>query len=128
MVTTDLTSFLGFNLGLYLFTVPHCVITLNTEINTTDIDSVLNVIWYKYSGSDTIQLTSNDISATSYAKNGKYFVSQFNIFTIEDYPLHTGQYQCVAWIRQEMYRNMSTKAVASLKSKHTSFLSFFMLY
>ena len=116
------------NLGLLSFTVPRCVITLNTEINITDIDSVLKVIWYKYNGSDTIQLTSNEINATSHVKNGKYFVSQFNIPTIEDYPLDTGQYQCVAWIGQEMYRDMSAKAVASLKSKHTSFLSFFILY
>ena len=95
-----------------LFTIPHCVITLNTEINITDIDSVLKVIWYKYNGSDTIQLTSNAISATSYVMNDEHFVSQFNIPTIKDYPL--GQYQCVAWIGQEMYRNMSAKAVATL--------------
>ena len=118
MDTTDLTRF-HVNLGLYSFTVPHCVITLNTEINTTDIDSVLKAIWYKYNGSDTIQLTSNEISATSYVMKDGQFVSQFNILTIEDYPL--GQYQCVAWIGQEMYRNMSAKAVATWKSKHTSF-------
>ena len=125
MNTTDLTR-LHVNSGLLSFTVPHCVITLNTEINTTDIDSVLKVIWYKFNGSDTIQLISSEISATSYVKNGKYFVSQFNIPAIVDYPLDTGQYQCVTWIGQEMYRNMSTKAVVSLKSKHTSFLSFFI--
>ena len=119
----DLTR-LHVNLGLYSFTVPHYVITLNTEINTTDIDSVLKVIWYKYNinGSDTVQLTSNEISATSYVMNDEHFVSQFNISTIEDYPL--GQYQCVAWIGQEMYRNMSAKAVATWKSRHTSILIF----
>ena len=69
------------NSGLMSFTVPHCVITLNTGINITDIDSVLKVIWYKYNGSDTIQLTSNEINATLYVKNYKHFVSQFNITT-----------------------------------------------
>ena len=123
MFTSDLT----FNHhGISSFTVPHCVITLNTEINITDIDSVLKVIWYKYNGSDTIQLTSYEISATSHVKNYKHFMSQFNISTVYDYPL--GQYECVAWIEQEMYKNMSAKAVATLKSKHTSFLSIFILY
>ena len=114
MDTIDFTR-LHFNLGLYSFTVPHCVITLNTEINTTDIDSVLKVIWYKYNGSDTIQLTSNEINAISYVKNYKHFVNQFNITALLNYPL--GQYECVAWIEQEMYRNMSAKAVATWKSK-----------
>ena len=115
MDTIDLTR-LHVNLGLYSFTVPRCVISLNTEINTTDIDSVLKVIWYKYNGSDTTQLTSNEINLTSYVKNCKHFVSQFNITTaLLNYPL--GQYKCVAWIDQEMYRNLSAKAVATWKSK-----------
>ena len=116
MVTTRL----HIDLEPLSFTVPHCVITLNTEISTTNIDSVLNIIWYKYNGSDTILLTSNEISATLYVKNYTHFESQFN--TVKDYPL--GQYQCVAWIGQEMYRNMSAKAIATWKSKHTSFYHF----
>ena len=106
MINFDL-KFLS--VGILSFNVPHCVITLNTEINVIDINSVLKVRWYKYNGSDTIQLTSNEISATSYVE--KHFVSELD--ATKELPL--GQYKCVAWVGQEMYKNVSAKAVASFK-------------
>ena len=90
---------------LYTYNIPYSVITLNTEINTTDIDSVLKVIWYD---SDNIQLTGDQISSTSYLTNNKHFVSHFYKL------LQVDQYECVAWIGQQMYKSMSAKAVLSV--------------
>ena len=93
---------------LYTYNIPYSVITLNTEINATDIDSVLKVIWYD---PDNMQLTVDQVNSTSYLPNYEHFVSEVNII----YKLlQVGQYECVAWIEQQMYKNMSAKAVLSV--------------
>ena len=94
-----------------------CHITTNTDINTanTDINSIVNVYWYKDNGNEN-RIVSNStgvsilptVSIRDVSFNSTLIFSPVTSST----PISTlGNYTCVAWIGEQSGSNETSKNV-----------------
>ena len=85
-----------------------CLITTNTDVNTTKQNNILKVFWYhQYDGTrNNVSLFSNNYTVHSITSVGT-MMFESNIEFIEVRASMAGQYTCVAWIEEEIHRNMS---------------------
>ena len=95
-----------------------CVITTNTDVNTTKLDNIVNVTWYQYNGTrNIVPLFSNNYRVHSTASLcTKMFESKVEFIQVRT--SMAGQYTCVAWIGEDMYRNMSDYTDVTVKCKY----------
>ena len=95
-----------------------CVITTNTVVNTTKLDNIVNVIWFQYNGTrNTVSLFSNNYTVHSTTSVGTMmFESKLEFKQVRS--SMAGQYACVAWIGEEIYRNMSDYTDVIVKCKY----------
>ena len=105
-------------LNLFLPQNLSCVITTNTDVNTTKLDNIMNVIWFQYNGTrNTVPLFSNNSSVHSTTSLlTKMFESRVEFVQVR--ASMAGQYTCVAWIGEEIYRNMSDYTDVTVKCKY----------
>ena len=94
-----------------------CVITTNTDVNTTKLDNIVNVTWwYQY---NTVPLFSNNYRVHSTTSIGTtMFESKVEFVQVR--ASMAGQYTCVAWIEEEIYRNISDYTDVIVKCKYRS--------
>ena len=95
-----------------------CLITTNTDVNTTKLDNIVNVIWYLYNGTrNDVPLFSNNYRVHSTTSVGtKMF--ECKVEFVQMRASMAGQYRCVAWIGEEIYRNMSDYTDVIVKCKY----------
>ena len=95
-----------------------CVITTNTDINTTKLDNIMKVVWYQYNGTrNKVPLLSNNYRVYLTARIGaKKFESKVKFVQVK--ASMAGQYTCVVWIGEEIYRNMSDYTDVTVKCKY----------
>ena len=95
-----------------------CLITTNTDVNTTKLDNIVKVIWYHYNGTrNTVPLFSNNYRVHSTTSVGtKMFESKVEFVQVR--ASMAGQYTCVAWIGEEIYRNMKDHTDVLVKCKY----------
>ena len=95
-----------------------CVITTNTDINTTKLDNIVKVIWYQYNGTrNTIPLFSNNYRVHSTTSVGKMmFESKLEFKQVR--ASMAGQYQCRTWIGEVLHRNSRDFNDVSVKCKY----------
>ena len=95
-----------------------CHITTNTDINitNTDINSIVNVSWYRDNGNEN-RIVSNStgvsilptVSISNVSFNSTLIFSPVTSST----PISTlGNYTCVAWIGEQLIRNKISNNVA----------------
>ena len=97
-----------------------CVITTNTDVNTAKLDNIVNVIWYydQYNGTrSTLPLFSSNYGVHSITSVGTTMFES-NVEFEEVRASMAGQYTCVAWIGEEIYRNKSNYANVTVKCKY----------
>ena len=108
------------SLSLSLHQNLSCVITINTDVNTTKLDNIVNVIWYQHNGiKNTVTLFSNNYRVHSTTSVGsKMFESKLEFENVR--ASMAGQYTCVAWIGEEIYRNLSDYIDVIVKCKYNT--------
>ena len=99
-----------------------CFITTNTDVNTTKLDNIVNVIWYQYNGTrNDVSLFSNNYRVRSTTSVGKMmFESKLEFKQVR--ASMAGQYTCVAWIEEEIYKNMRDHTNVLVKCKYNFFI------
>ena len=108
-----------------------CIITTNTDINTTntDISSIVNVSWYRDNGNENrLDLVSDskevsrfiDLPSVVFFTNTWFQSSLIFSPITSSTPMSTlGIYTCVAWIGEQSVRNKtSNNAQVLMKSKY----------
>ena len=95
-----------------------CVITTNTDINSTKLDNIVKVVWYQYNGTrNKVPLLSNNYRVYLTTRIGaKKFESKVKFVQLK--ASMADQYTCVAWIGKEIYRNMSDFTNVKVKCKY----------
>ena len=95
-----------------------CVITTNTDVNTTKLDNIVNVIWYQYNGTrNTVPLFTNKYRVHSTTSVGTMmFESKLEFKQLKG--SMAGQYQCRAWILNVFHRNMRDHTNVTVKCKY----------
>ena len=95
-----------------------CAITTNTGINTTKLDNIVNVIWYQYNGTrNNVSVFSNNYRAHSTTSVGTMmFESKIEFVHVRT--SMAGQYTCISWIGEELYKNMSDSTDVTVKCKY----------
>ena len=95
-----------------------CVITTNTDINTTKLDNIVNVIWYQYNGTrNDVPLFSNNYRVHSTTSVGtRMFESKIEFVQVR--ASMAGQYQCRTWIAEVFHRNARDSIDVSVKCKY----------
>ena len=95
-----------------------CVITTNNDVYTTKLDNIVNVIWYQYNGTrNIVPLFSNNYRVYSTTSLWtKMFESKIEFLQVK--ASMAGQYTCVAWIGEEIYRNISDSTGVTVKCKY----------
>ena len=104
-------------LNLFLPLNLSCLITTNTDVNTTKLDNIVNVTWYQYNGiRNAVPLLSNNYKVHSTTSVGTMmFESKLEFKQMR--ASMAGQYTCVAWIGEDIYRNMSDSTNVTVKCK-----------
>ena len=94
-----------------------CLITTNTDVNTTKLDNIVNVIWFQYNGTKNIvALFSNNYRIHSTTSVGTMmFESKLEFKEVR--ASMAGQYQCRAWIGIVFNRNMRDHTNVTVKCK-----------
>ena len=100
-----------------------CLITTNTHINTIKLDNIVKVFWYQYNGTrNNISLFSNTIRVHSTTSvRMKMFESKIEFKKVR--ASMAGKYTCIAWIEEEIYRNMSNSSDVIVKRKYKTSVS-----
>ena len=95
-----------------------CVITTNTDVNTTKLDNIVNVTWYQYNVTrNTVPLLSNNYQVHSTTSVGTMmFESKLEFVQVR--ASIAAQYTCEAWIEEEIYRYMSDYTDVIVKCKY----------
>ena len=106
------------SLNLFL---PHnlsCVITTNTDVNTTKLDNIVDVIWFQYNGTwNKVPLFSNNYriySTTSIRR--MMFESKLEFKQMK--ASMACLYQCRTWIGEDFYRNKRDYTNVTVKCKY----------
>ena len=102
-----------------------CHITTNTDVNTTntDINSIVNVSWYRHNGNGKTLVSDNEgvsIQPVIFDTTTTSFISTLRFSPItSSTPVSTlGNYTCVAWIGEQSVRNKTSNNVqVMMKSK-----------
>ena len=95
-----------------------CIITTNTNVNTTKLDNIVKVIWYQYNETrNTVPHFSNNYRVHSTTSIGTVMFESIVRFK-EVRASMAGQYTCSAWIEEEIYRNMSNSSDVIVKCKY----------
>ena len=95
-----------------------CVITTNTDVNTTKLDNIVNVVWYQYNGTrNIVPLFTNNYRVHSTTSAGT-MIFESKVEFVQVRASMAGQYTCVAWIGEEIYRNMSNYTYVIVKCKY----------
>ena len=106
------------SLNLSLLQNLSCVITTNTDINTTKLDNIVNVIWYQYNETGIkVSLLSNNYRVHS-TTSIETMIFESKVEFVEVRASMAGQYTCMAWIEEEIYRNMSDSTDVTVKCKY----------
>ena len=115
------------SLSLFLPLNLSCVITTNTDVNTTKLNNTTNVVWYQYNGTrNMIPLLSNNYQVHSTTSVGTtMFESKVEFVQVR--ASMAGQYTCIAWIGEETYRNMSDYTDVLVKCKYKSNIYIFII-
>ena len=95
-----------------------CVITTNTDVNTTILDNIVNVIWLQYNGTgNKVPLFSNNYRVHSTTSVGiKTFESKLEFKQVRG--SMAGQYQCRAWIGNVFHRYRRDHTNVTVKCKY----------
>ena len=97
-----------------------CIITTNTDVNTTKLDNIVNVMWIQYNETkNTVPHFSNNYGVHSTTSIGTMMFESIVGFK-EMRASMAGQYTCVAWIGKEIYRNMSDYIDVIVKRKYNT--------
>ena len=106
-------------LNLYLPQNISCVITTNTDVvTTTKPNNIVNVMWYQYNGTkNTLPLFSNNYQVHS-TTNVRTIIFESKLEFVQVTASMAGQYSCVAWIGEEIYRTMSDYTDVIVKCKY----------
>ena len=98
-----------------------CHITTNTNINTTntDINSIVNVYWYRDNGNENrIVSNSTGVSILPTVSISNVSFNSTLIFSSVTSSTTLGNYTCVAWIGEQSIRNKTSNIVQVItKSK-----------
>ena len=95
-----------------------CVITTNTDVNTTKLGNIVNVIWFQYNGTrNKMSLFSNNYQVHSTTSVGT-IMFESKVEFVQVRASMAGQYTCIAWIGEELYRNMSNYTNVIVKCKY----------
>ena len=105
-------------LNLFLPQNISCVITTNNDINTTKLDNIVKVFWYQHNGTrNIVPLFSNNYRVHSTTSlQTKKFESKVEFLQVR--ASMAGQYSCVAWIGEDIYKNMSDSTNVTDKCKY----------
>ena len=104
-------------LNLFLPLNLSCVITTNTDINTNKLDNIVNVIWYQYNGMrNMVPLFLNNYRVHSTTSVGT-MMFESKVEFVQVRASMAGQYTCVTWIGEKIYRNMSDYTDVTVKCK-----------
>ena len=106
------------SLNLSLLLNLSCVITTNTDVNTTKLDNMVKVIWFQYNGTrNAVPLFSNNYRVHSTTSIGTMmFESKLEFKQVR--ASMAGQYQCRAWIENVFNRNMRDHTNVTVKCKY----------
>ena len=106
------------SLELFLPQNLSCVITTNTDVNTTKLDNIVNVTWYQYNGTrNNVPLFSNNYRVHSTTSVGTtIFESEVEFVQVR--ASMAGLYQCRTWIGEDFHRNMRDHTNVTVKCKH----------
>ena len=105
-------------LNLFLPQNISCVITTNNDVNTTKLDNIVKVFWYQYNGTKKIVLLfSNNYRVHSTNSVGS-MMFESKVEFVQVRASMAGQYTCVAWIGEEIYRNISDTTNVTVKCKY----------
>ena len=95
-----------------------CVITTNTDVNTTILNNIVNVIWFQYNGTrNTVPLFSNNYRVYSTTSIGRVMFESKLEFK-EARASMAGLYQCRAWIGNVFNRNKRDHTNVTVKCKY----------
>ena len=95
-----------------------CVITTNTNVNTTKLDNIVNVAWYQYNGTrNIVSLFTNNYRVHS-TISAWTMIFESKVEFVQVRASMAGQYTCVAWIKEEIYRNISDYTDVIVKCKY----------
>ena len=99
-----------------------CVITTNTDVNTTILDNIVNLIWYQYNGTrNNVSVFSNNYRVHSTTSVGTMmFESKIEFVHVR--ASMAGQYTCISWIGEELYKNMSDSIDVTVKCKYETYI------
>ena len=106
------------SLNLFLPLNLSCIITTNTDVNTTKLDNIVNVIWYHYNVTrNDVPLFSNNYRAHSTTSVGtRMFESKVEFVQVR--ASMAGQYTCIAWIGKLFHRSMRDLNNVTVKCKY----------
>ena len=95
-----------------------CVITTNTDVNTTKLDNIVKVTWYQYNGTrNRVPLISNNYRVHSTTSVGtKMFESKLEFLQVR--ASMAGLYQCRTWIGEDAHRNIRDHSNVTVKCKN----------
>ena len=95
-----------------------CVITTNTDVNSTILDNIVNVIWLQYNGTgNKVPLFSNNYRIHSTTSIGiKKFESKLEFVQVR--VSMAGQYACIAWIGEYFHGNIRDHTNVTVKCKN----------
>ena len=103
-----------------------CVITTNTDVNTTKLDNIMNVIWFQYNGTrNTVPLLSNNYRVYLTTNVGRVMFESKLEFK-EARASMVGLYQCRAWIGKDFSRNKRDHTNVTVKRKNKTNIFFYM--
>lgn len=100
-----------------------CLITTDTDINTTDLESIVKATWYRDNGIKTVQVSNSEGGLSiipTVVKSNVTFMStlNFSAVTLQTPSTTLGNYTCVAWIGEESNRKRTSNNVeVIMKSK-----------
>ena len=106
------------SLNLFLPLNLSCVITTNTDVNTTILDNIVNVTWYHYNGTRSdVPLFSNNYRVHSTTSVGTR-IFEHKVEFVQVRASMAGQYTCIAWIGKLFHRSMRDFNNVTVKCKY----------
>ena len=103
-----------------------CVITTNTDVNTTILNNIVNVIWFQYNGTrNTVPLLSNNYRVYSTTSIGRVMFESKLEFK-EARASMAGLYQCRALIEKDFSRHKRDHTNVTVKCKNKTNIFFYM--
>ena len=96
-------------------------------VNTTKLNNTVNVIWYQYNGTrNIIPLFTNNYRVHSTTSVGT-MMFESKVEFVQVRASMAGQYTCVAWIEEEIYRNMLDYTNVTVKCKYKTNICIFII-